>query len=98
VEIGCKIIQDLLPLFIHGLTCDESIKTINEHLNKCDKCSQVYEALSEDINMEGNLISMGTNCSYSKLQKKIINIIYGMVGVTLIIGILMGVSTVILFK
>lgn len=98
VEIGCKIIQDLLPLFIQGLICDESIRTINEHLNKCDKCKQVYEALSEDLSMEDSLILMSANFSYSKLQKKIISIIYSMIGITLIVGILMGVSTVLLCK
>lgn len=98
MEIGCSIIQDLLPLFIQGFICDESISTVNEHLNKCDKCKHIYETLSEDLSTEDKLIPMSENCIYSKLQNKIINIIYSMICITFIIGILLGVSTVLLFK
>ena len=53
-DIQCEVIIDLLPSYIDGLTSDVSNKVIEEHLQKCDRCRDVYasmrnpESLQED--------------------------------------------------
>lgn len=44
-EIDCKIIQDLLPLYVDGLTSDSSNQAVKEHLEKCPECRSILEKL-----------------------------------------------------
>ncbi|MBQ8297772.1 MAG: zf-HC2 domain-containing protein [Ruminococcus sp.] len=47
----CKIIQDLLPLYCDKLTSQESNEEIENHLQGCDECTEIYESMKqkEDI-------------------------------------------------
>lgn len=45
----CKIIQDLLPNYIEKLTNDETNKYIEEHLNSCKECKEIFEKMKKDI-------------------------------------------------
>lgn len=59
-KIPCEIIQDLLPLYADGLTSEESAGRIEEHLETCEKCREIYRRMTEKIvgesdeNKEGN--------------------------------------------
>lgn len=53
--MNCKIIQDLIPLYIDKCCSDESKKEIEEHICKCDKCYSVYENMSSSISTEENV-------------------------------------------
>lgn len=46
----CKIVQDLLPSYIEKSTDEETNKFIEEHLNLCDKCKNIYNELSKNAN------------------------------------------------
>ncbi len=47
-EISCNIIKDLLPLYIEGLTSEDSDEFIREHLQRCENCRQLYEEMKKD--------------------------------------------------
>ena len=44
-DINCKIIEDLLPLYVDGVCSDESKILVSEHIDKCESCSKLYKAL-----------------------------------------------------
>ncbi|WP_294144993.1 zf-HC2 domain-containing protein [uncultured Clostridium sp.] len=48
-EIDCKIIQDLLPLYVDGLTSDSSNQAVKEHLEECRECRSILEKLETPI-------------------------------------------------
>ena len=48
----CKIIQDLLPSYIDGLTNKETNKYIEEHLKKCDECKNTYENMKKELEVD----------------------------------------------
>ncbi len=51
-HIDCEIIQDLLPSYIDGLTCEKTNAVIEEHLAGCEKCRKVLASMkgaSEEI-------------------------------------------------
>lgn len=45
----CKIVSDLLPLYIDGVVSDETRKFVEEHLKKCDDCKEEYKKMSEKL-------------------------------------------------
>jgi hypothetical protein len=45
----CKIVQDLLPNYIEGLTNEETNLFIKEHLKECDECQKVLENMQKEI-------------------------------------------------
>lgn len=54
----CKIIQDLLPLYCDKLTSEESNEEIENHLQDCAECTEVYENMKNapaDISVDRNL-------------------------------------------
>ena len=42
-EVICSVIQDLLPNYSEELTSPETSAVIEEHLETCDTCRQLYE-------------------------------------------------------
>ena len=40
MKISCKIIEDLLPLYIDEVCSEESNKMIEEHLSACSQCNE----------------------------------------------------------
>lgn len=53
-ERNCKIVQDLLPNYIDGLTNEETNLFIEEHLKECSNCKQVFENMKQDFNIKNN--------------------------------------------
>ena len=47
----CRIVQDLLPNYIEGLTNEETNQYIEEHLKECEECKQVLENMKKDYNL-----------------------------------------------
>ncbi|MBQ7230887.1 MAG: zf-HC2 domain-containing protein [Oscillospiraceae bacterium] len=44
----CKIVEDLLPLYLDNLTSPETAEYIQEHLNGCSACSEIYQRMKSD--------------------------------------------------
>lgn len=55
----CEIIRDLLPLYIDGLTSEESNCEIEEHLRGCEECQKFYEEMSGEVgkDLERSIVS-----------------------------------------
>lgn len=45
----CKIVSDLLPLYIDGVVSDETKKFVEKHLNECEDCKKEYKKMSEKL-------------------------------------------------
>lgn len=45
--IPCEIINDLLPLYVDGLTCDETNRQIREHMESCESCRGNFQRMKE---------------------------------------------------
>lgn len=48
-EIDCKIIKDLLPLYMDKLASDSSVRAIKEHLEECQDCRNVLEKMERPL-------------------------------------------------
>ncbi len=48
----CKIVEDLLPNYIEGLTNEVTNYYIEEHIQSCEHCQEVIKAMQEQINAE----------------------------------------------
>lgn len=44
----CKIVEDLLPLYLDGLTSPETAEYMQEHLESCTACSAIYQRMKSD--------------------------------------------------
>ena len=44
----CKIVEDLLPLYLEGLTNPETAEYIQAHLESCTACSEIYQRMKSD--------------------------------------------------
>lgn len=45
----CELIYDLLPMYIDGLTGEESNKEIEKHLKNCKECQRYYQEMTGEI-------------------------------------------------
>lgn len=45
MKLDCKIIKDLLPLYVEKMTSDESNRAIEEHLADCEACKNYHKEL-----------------------------------------------------
>lgn len=45
----CEMIQDILPLYIDGLTSEESNEEIENHLKSCKNCKRFYQEMIGEI-------------------------------------------------
>lgn len=48
-KIPCNIIHDLLPLYVDGLTTEETNGYIKEHLEKCSDCQEEYSVYKKEL-------------------------------------------------
>ena len=47
----CKIICDLLPMYIDEVCSDETKELVEEHLKACPECRREYEQMKADISL-----------------------------------------------
>lgn len=43
MNITCKMVMDLFPLYKDGLASDDSVRAIKNHLQKCEDCRKFYK-------------------------------------------------------
>ena len=48
-ELTCGIVQDLLPNYIEKLTCDETNRAVEQHMDICRNCKEIHEQMAADI-------------------------------------------------
>lgn len=49
MNISCKIIEDLLPLYTDGICSEESRQLVDAHLRQCENCKADLKAMLEEI-------------------------------------------------
>lgn len=47
MKVTCKVIQDLLPLYVDGVCSPDTAALVEEHLKDCAPCQEAYHALEE---------------------------------------------------
>lgn len=47
MKVTCKVIQDLLPLYVDGVCSHDTAALVEEHLKDCEACQEAYHALKE---------------------------------------------------
>ena len=46
-NMDCRIIQDLLPSYVDGLTSEYTNKVVEEHIKSCEPCNQMLQQMQE---------------------------------------------------
>lgn len=51
-ELDCDIVKDLLPLYVDGMVSEVSKKSIENHLDYCTDCSEIYHNMTFTLEEE----------------------------------------------
>lgn len=46
-NLDCRIVQDLLPSYVDGLTCEFTNHSVEEHIQECPECFQMLQRMKE---------------------------------------------------
>lgn len=49
MKISCEIIKDLLPLYLDGVSSNDSKVMVEEHLAECDSCKAELHAMKGEF-------------------------------------------------
>ena len=47
MKLNCKVIEDLLPLYLDEVCSEESRQLVEEHLADCEACRKLVEATTK---------------------------------------------------
>ncbi len=54
--VDCKVIRDLMTLYIDGLSSEESNEIIEHHIKKCSECNDYLNSLSDECFLDKNVV------------------------------------------
>ena len=54
--IDCKVIRDLMTLYVDGLSSEESNEIIEHHIKKCSECNDYLNSLSDECFLDKNVV------------------------------------------
>ena len=97
VEKKCKIVQDLLPNYIDGLTNDETNLFIEEHLKSCNDCQQILKNMKQKL-IEDKPKKNLKEVKYIKKYNEKLKILKLIIFLILIIALAIVVHYYLLFK
>lgn len=80
---NCKIIQDFLPNYIENLTCEETNKYIENHIDNCEECKKVLENMKNELSE--NKENENKELDYLKNIKRKIFILISIIAIFIII-------------
>lgn len=102
VKYSCDLIRDLLPLYCDEVCSQDSAEAVQEHIDTCESCRNIYMEMKQGTLRETPLEASLNSAEYEKQQlaslrqvkKKLkkTNTIFGTVGI--VIGILLVVTVV----
>ncbi len=72
MKTNCKVIEDLLPLYIDEVCSDESKGFVEEHLKECDACSAKLNAQEAEITVDKEQIEQNLKAKdpFKKIRRK----------------------------
>lgn len=82
-ELECEIVKDLLPLYVDGMVSDASGKSIEEHLEHCKACTEIYQNMQFDLEEANRPAEVGDVKRFLKKTKKMY-FFYGLGGLSFI--------------
>ena len=82
-DLACEIVRDLLPLYVDEMVSDVSKKSIDNHLEQCTKCSEIYQDMACHLEMETPSTEISDVKRFLKKTKKMY-LLYGLGGLSFI--------------
>lgn len=82
-ELECEIVKDLLPLYVDGMVSDVSKKSIEEHLEHCKDCTEMYRNMDFGLEEEKQPAEVEDVKRFLKKTKKMY-FLYGLGGLSFI--------------
>lgn len=82
-ELACEIVKDLLPLYVDGMVSDVSGKNIENHLEHCTECNEIYRDMAFHLEMETQPTEVGDVKRFLKKTKKMY-LLYGLGSISFI--------------
>lgn len=70
MKTECYIVQDLLPSYAEKLTSDRTSADVKEHLEECDQCLKLYEAMAEKIHIKNDSGNIGQIDYLKKIKNR----------------------------
>ncbi len=92
MDISCKIIEDLLPLYIDGVCSEESKKLVEEHLSECSRCEDMFRQMKstclpkQDVDVNLNEAEALRDLSKKWNRKLLGAMIKGVISTLLLVG------------
>ena len=86
----CKIVRDLIPNYIDGLTSKESNEYIEKHLKTCDKCTTYLNDMKSNIELKDKE-TIKAEVDYMKKAKKKMNIGKKLLAIISLLFIIVGI-------
>lgn len=93
--MDCGIIRDLMPSYVDGLTCEESGRSVEEHVQECAECRDFLYAMKAELEEERHPKIDGAQAereimAFKKLKKVIMNrTIVGVVAAVLLVAMIL---------
>ena len=82
-ELACEIVKDLLPLYVDGMVSDVSQKSIEQHLEHCKDCNEVYHNMAFNMEVEEQPSEVNEVKRFLKKTKRMY-FFYGLCGLSFI--------------
>ena len=102
IKYPCDLIRDLLPLYCDEVCSQDSAEAVQEHIDTCENCRNIYMEMKRGALRETSLEASLDSAEYEKQQlasmrqvkKKLKkrNTVFGTVGI--VIGILLAVTVI----
>lgn len=48
-KIPCEMVRDILPLYVDGLTSDETNNELEQHMKECEPCTAAYQDMQKEF-------------------------------------------------
>lgn len=88
-KIPCEMVRDILPLYVDGLTSDETNNELEQHMKDCESCTAVYQDMQKEFVCEKTKNENDSEKEINYLKKIRKNnhkkIAIGMIGAVLIL-------------
>ena len=90
MERKCKLVQDLLPSYIDGVTSEDTKNFVEEHLKECKDCKKYFEEMNSEF--DKNVVKDAeTVKEIKKYKRKIFRLKFVVTAVVLaIVGVVVG--------
>lgn len=83
-----KLIQDLLPSYIDGLTSEETNNYIEEHISSCKECDKILNEMKSKLQEENHTNLNDSKINYAKKVKRKLNFLGLLIWIFLILIII----------